>query len=360
MSEEQLALFDVMAEKDVDESDIADRGGEITDNKSNVSGTAGDVDSHQSQVVGRVRFAGATTVMNGLIDYLALCENIAAAEKVRPRIMQLTEHIERMIVDQRIPTSKLTSASRAARSWFAYFSDRMHLQQYMTALLTARTAFEAVLNRHRRWPRPYHVSFRPIKGLYRMQAETSSTKITLPVEMICFDRCHFESLACHAAGIKSDRHLVHRKMMGRAYQSIRTELESLGGQVIRSTGSYHDLIESFDRVNRKYFNGSLTRPRLAWSGRLSRRVFGHYDLIHDTVSVGSALDDPGVPQYVVDFIMYHELLHKKHGAAWSNDRMNVHTSEFKRDERKFEQYKAAESFIRQLSRSRRRRRAVVR
>ena len=51
-----------------------------------------------------------------------------------------------------------------------------------------------------------------------------------------------------------------------------------------------------------------------------------------------SLDDPRVPSSLVDFVMYHELLHKKHGAVLVNGRRLVHSPQFRAEERRFPDY----------------------
>jgi hypothetical protein len=65
--------------------------------------------------------------------------------------------------------------------------------------------------------------------------------------------------------------------------------------------------------------------------------------------VSATLDSREVPSYVVDFVVYHELLHKKHGATWQNGRQAVHTSSFREDERRFAEYAGAEKTIMDLA-----------
>jgi hypothetical protein len=52
---------------------------------------------------------------------------------------------------------------------------------------------------------------------------------------------------------------------------------------------------------------------------------------------------------VVDFIVYHELLHKKLGIRWQNDRKGVHTPEFLREEKKFSHYAQASEVLKKLA-----------
>jgi hypothetical protein len=115
-------------------------------------------------------------------------------------------------------------------------------------------------------------------------------------------------------------------------------------------GAFFDLGDSFDRVNARYFGGEMKRPRLTWSRSFTRRKFGHYDHVKDWVMVSSTLDQPQVPEFVVDFLMYHELLHKKHGIHWVNGRGLAHTRAFYADERRFERFDEAEAWLKKLAR----------
>ncbi|MFX4018890.1 hypothetical protein ACJBY8_11405, partial [Streptococcus suis] len=78
-------------------------------------------------------------------------------------------------------------------------------------------------------------------------------------------------------------------------------------------GQFHDLDAAFDRVNRAYFGGKAGRPHLLWSRRPSQRKLGHYDLPQDAVMVSMSLDARDVPTYVIDFVVYHEMLHRQLG-----------------------------------------------
>ena len=92
------------------------------------------------------------------------------------------------------------------------------------------------------------------------------------------------------------------------------------------------LLESFNRVNEKYFLGTLESPNLKW-GKESKRVLGHYNYKSDTVTLSKIFQQ--MPQFI-DYIVYHELLHKKHQFHSKNGRNYHHTRAFKDDENKFE------------------------
>jgi hypothetical protein len=112
---------------------------------------------------------------------------------------------------------------------------------------------------------------------------------------------------------------------------------------------HHDLAAAFDRVNAAYFKGGMSRPHLVWSRTFAARKFGHYDHAHDTVMVNMVLDGKTVPEFAVDFIVYHELLHKQLGILWQSNRMAAHTPEFRERERAFKQYDQAKAVLRKLA-----------
>jgi hypothetical protein len=146
-----------------------------------------------------------------------------------------------------------------------------------------------------------------------------------------------------------NRQQVQEAMLSESYQKILTELDLLSGIVEQTMGVCYDLVVSFDRINATYFNGSLSRPRLVWSQTFTSRKFGHYDRTHDTVMVSMSLDKKNVPEYVTDFIMYHELLHKTLGITWNKYRKAAHTPQFLDDERRFHRYDEAKDVLKKLA-----------
>jgi len=71
---------------------------------------------------------------------------------------------------------------------------------------------------------------------------------------------------------------------------------------------------------------------------LTARKFGHYEPVRDTVMLSMSLDDPAVPDQVVDYVIYHELLHKSHGAKLTNGRRMARASAFRKEEQSFKGY----------------------
>ncbi len=113
-------------------------------------------------------------------------------------------------------------------------------------------------------------------------------------------------------------------------------------------GKHHDLNESFQRINRRYFGGSLEKPILSWSPTASRRQLGYHDSHLNVIVISRWLDRKTVPVFFVDFIMYHELLHIVVPAEFRNGKRIVHTREFKALEKRFDHYEDAVEWLRRI------------
>jgi len=188
-----------------------------------------------------------------------------------------------------------------------------------------------------------------MRGLYRLRAYRNVLLVQLPTPMISFARETFEVVAGLALRRNGQKHAVVEAMRGEPYQSVLGELELLAGVADTGKGIWHDLAQSFERVNAAYFSGALARPRLVWSPVFTSRKFGHYDLAHDTVMISATLDRNDVPALVVDFIMYHELLHKKLGVTWTNGRKSAHSADFAQEERRYLDYDKAQIILKKVA-----------
>jgi predicted metal-dependent hydrolase len=115
--------------------------------------------------------------------------------------------------------------------------------------------------------------------------------------------------------------------------------------VTTAKGEVYDLEEIFARLNRIYFQNRLPKPVLTWSAQKTFQRLGHHDATHDTIVISKSLDDRNVPEFVVDYVVYHEMLHVKHPTVHRNGRRYNHTPAFRRDEEKFAFYDEAEDWI---------------
>jgi hypothetical protein len=129
-------------------------------------------------------------------------------------------------------------------------------------------------------------------------------------------------------------------------EKARERKKSRGRKVVSgAAGTVYDLDGVFEKVNLIYFAGKMTKPMLTWSARKTYRILGHHDPAHETIVISRSLDSRDVPKFVVEYVMFHEMLHVFHPTKNVNGRRMNHTREFRDHERKFIYYKEAEGWI---------------
>lgn len=125
--------------------------------------------------------------------------------------------------------------------------------------------------------------------------------------------------------------------------------QTRGRKFIESAqGRFYDLESIFEDLNTQFFYGLLARPQLTWSRGHARHRLGHYDPAHNAIVVSRVFDDPRVPRHVVEYILYHEMLHLKHAVKVRGSRRCVHTPEFLAEEKLFPSLTKAREFLKRL------------
>jgi predicted metal-dependent hydrolase len=113
-------------------------------------------------------------------------------------------------------------------------------------------------------------------------------------------------------------------------------------------GVFYDLEAVFEDLNTRFFHGLMARPRLSWSQIRTRRILGHYDPAHNAIIISRVFDHPAVPAYVLEYIVYHEMLHLKHPVRLRGSRRCVHSAEFQAEEKQFPRVAEANAFLKRL------------
>ncbi|MGH9595001.1 MAG: M48 family peptidase, partial [Bryobacteraceae bacterium] len=114
-------------------------------------------------------------------------------------------------------------------------------------------------------------------------------------------------------------------------------------------GEAHNLAPMFSRLNKTYFAGRLHHPRLGWSARAWRAQLGCFDPGLDQIVMNVRLDREAVPAYVVEYVLYHEMLHVKHPIRAASCGLQAHSAAFRREERRFAHYERAYKFLERMS-----------
>ncbi len=136
---------------------------------------------------------------------------------------------------------------------------------------------------------------------------------------------------------------------------VRGRIDRMRRQRVRrvqtlAQGQYHNLAELFERLNHQYFAGELQRPHIGWSTRSWRRQFGCYDPGPNQIVLNRRMDRPRIPQFVVEYVLFHEMLHVKHPTRRSGCTLVSHSPEFRLEEKRFAQFVIARKFLDRLAR----------
>lgn len=124
---------------------------------------------------------------------------------------------------------------------------------------------------------------------------------------------------------------------------------------IEPRGEHHDLGQLFAQLNADYFSGSI-QAAITWGQRKRPGVaprrykslqLGSYAVEDALIRIHPTLDRREVPGYFVCWIIYHEMLHQKHGVPIIAGRRRFHTPAFLAEERLFDNYEQAQLWERQ-------------
>jgi len=134
----------------------------------------------------------------------------------------------------------------------------------------------------------------------------------------------------------ADRAAYQEALHGRAAERRRTSRQERGRKHIDPVGDHRSLLESYLRVTLDRGLDLEEAPRLSWSRTRSRRRFGHHDADHGCIVISRVLDDPKVPEAVLDYVVPHELLHILHPPrTGATGRRNIHHKAFRDAEARF-------------------------
>ena len=117
-----------------------------------------------------------------------------------------------------------------------------------------------------------------------------------------------------------------------------------------AAGEHFNLNLMFDELNERFFSGGLRKPSVGWSTRAWRRQFGSYDPGPNQILLNRRMDRLEVPAYVVEYVLYHEMLHVKHPTRKSGCSLLSHSPEFRAEEKLFPEFARARKALDRLAR----------
>jgi hypothetical protein len=259
------------------------------------------------------------------------------------------ESIESICANHGQTPAALESPSRRVYCWLKFLASGDQLAAHLEALERARD-----LARRSPLPpeKPLTLHMVSLNYLWRRRDYPNTTLIKANIGFQNADQQVWRSLLQSSLGqsTSAGEQLYREFAASEDFNESLFDLESFAAPPPPpSRGRAHDLNEIFSRVNNDYFGGLMPKPALTWNRTLTARKFGHYQPSRDTIMISITMDDPAVPSLALDFVMYHELLHKKHGSLTVNGRRLSHSQAFRAEERLFAKYAEAERLIHDLA-----------
>lgn len=119
----------------------------------------------------------------------------------------------------------------------------------------------------------------------------------------------------------------------------------------RPSGRCHDLAAILAKVNTELLGGAF-EGQVGWgrstAARRRRSIrLGSYSHADRLIRIHPALDQPFVPTFVVEWVVYHEMLHQLVPCPTSGRRRRCHTAEFRAREAAFPGHARAEAWERE-------------
>ncbi len=298
-----------------------------------------------SSIQNRMAIKTVQQASQGSIAYQLLQEDLIQI------LSETASGVNNILAKRKKTAAELPVRTRRAYQWVTFLSDPDNLAEHLDAL--QRVNLYLPCYKSQAANETIDFAFYHSGSLYKITEYSSGKTISVQESFIYAPDKILTAILEYAYSrqLNSSRQIIRDYTFTTEYQAIRTRLEYLEVPTgSYSQGKVHNLDLSFRRVNKQYFQDNLSRPHLIWSSRLTFRKFGYYQWDIDTVMISQTLDNKRVPEFLVDYVMYHELLHKKLGSRKVNDRRFSHTKKFRNEEQKFIKFEEAKKYLNRISR----------
>ena len=270
-------------------------------------------------------------------------------ESIGQTLTECVREIDRICQQNQLTPAALTTPSRKAYAWMKFLTDRDNLKLHIQTTQRIKTLAHRAIKAQKSDISEIQVTITNYNGLYKYKQNRQGTiELQLSEGFIQAEDKILQAIINTAiqGNNPQDKQLIRHFSSTEAYSDIILELDLIADLDAETPqGNYYDLEALFHPINQEYFAGEMAKPRLTWNKTLTHRKLGHYEPLRDRVVMSRTLDSSHVPQMVVELVLYHELLHKHHGAKLLNGKRMVHTPEFRRSERQFRHYQEAQQWL---------------
>lgn len=181
--------------------------------------------------------------------------------------------------------------------------------------------------------------------------ESDCTRVSLHRMFLKAPKNVMNALACY---IRREHHEIPLNVKGFIDESLqRLDYSHLvNRRYLCTQGSTYHLQTMYDTLNKEYFQGSVNLL-ITWFGRSEQRprtriALGLYHDALKLIKIHKIMDSPIFPSYVVEFIIFHEMLHHVCPAYYDKAGVHhIHSKEFKALEAQYRHYQLAEQWLKE-------------
>ena len=184
--------------------------------------------------------------------------------------------------------------------------------------------------------------------LLSVRWDSKQTRVSLHRFFLDAPTAIVDDLACYIRKQRPDLSPIVKAFMEKKTETLAYSKRE---HEICTKGAVYDLADIYREINHKYFKNSINL-KITWFGLAgircrSRITFGLFDSLHKLVKIHRIMDSTFFPLYVVRFVVYHEMLHHIYQPEFNlaTGRRKIHTKEFMEHEKKFEEYKEANEWL---------------
>ncbi len=97
-------------------------------------------------------------------------------------------------------------------------------------------------------------------------------------------------------------------------------------------GFFINLKIPLQKIYAKYFSHHPQLPAIRWANSFNCSRLASYNFLEDKITVSPVFDLPQADSELIEYLLYHEMLHRELGFKISREKIYVHTKEFKKKE----------------------------
>ena len=112
-------------------------------------------------------------------------------------------------------------------------------------------------------------------------------------------------------------------------------------------GNNKNLIDSVERLMSSdlVFDTDISNSFFTWADHMAKYRFGQCNQTFRVVSINPILDEEAVPDWILDYVIYHEILHLRQDMSKKH---RPHNAQFRSWEHMFPEYDKAEQYLRNI------------